>query len=232
MPENRMNSKRFLDAFVQIEMYFKKELSNPPFGFTQMLHILSSKNPMVNYHLIDLLEFAQLRNALVHNRSSNLEAIAEPHDEIVEKIESIAKDLNNPKKISDLNLQTVFTTTAHENIQKLAEIQEKNNYSVVPVYEQGRYMGLVHAKLYQKAFTLKDEIKTVSDLLKYEDKNSRLLFLPYDTSLRELVQRYFDLHEKGKGLLAVIISENGYMNEKPLGLITQADLPKILEMLE
>ena len=56
-----MNSKRFLDAFVQIEMYFKKELSNPPFGFTQMLHILSSKNPTVNYHLIDLLEFTQLR---------------------------------------------------------------------------------------------------------------------------------------------------------------------------
>jgi len=35
--------------------------------------------------------------------------------------------------------------------------------------------------------------------------------------------------KKGTTLLAVIITEKGSMNEKPLGIITTADLPKILQ---
>lgn len=230
--ENKNNSKRFIDAFVKIEIYLKKYLGDNAFGFTHMVHQASKTNSSVKHHMLDLIEYAQLRNAIIHNRSENNEAIAEPHLDVVKKIESIYNELDNPKSIIDLNLKKAYITNPNESALTLAQIQEENNYSIVPVYDGDNYIGLVHSKLYQSMYAKEASDLTVGNLLDYRKDKNRVVFMAKDSKLREIIHVYFDLHEKGKGIVGIIVSENGYTNERPLAIITPADFPKIFEMLE
>lgn len=226
------NSKRFIDAFVKIESYLKKTLGNNTYGFTHMVHQASKTNSSINYHMLDLIEYAQLRNAIVHNRSENNELIAEPHLEVVEKIEKIYKELVDPKCIEDLNLKQAYLSNPEESALKLAKIQEEENYSIVPIYDGQQYIGLVHSKLYQSAFAAEAKDISVGELLEYRKEKNRVVFMAKNSQLREIIHLYFDLHEQGRGIIGIIVSENGFMNERPLAIITPADFPKIFELLE
>lgn len=232
MTKKQLNSKRFIDAFVQIELYLKKYLSVTNYGFTRMVHLAAKNNSSIKHHMLDLIEYAQLRNAIIHNRSANNELIAEPHLDVVETIEAICEELTNPKTIEDLKLKTVYTTNSDQSAIILAEIQEKNNYSIVPVYDGDKYIGLVHAKLYQSAYAKKTFDIKIKELLKFKKDKNRVVFMKKTSELREIVRVYFDLYEKGKGIIGIIVSENGYVNEPPLAIITPADLPNIFELLE
>lgn len=64
-----------------------------------MVKILRNSNSLVKRYSEDLLEFAELRNAIVHNKVELTHAIAEPHDSIVDKIETIQEELAHPKKL-------------------------------------------------------------------------------------------------------------------------------------
>lgn len=226
------NSRRFIDAFVKIEIYLKKYLNDNVFGFTHMVHQAAKTNSSIQYHMLDLIEYAQLRNAIVHNRSENNELIAEPHLEVVETIEAIYKELENPKRIKDLNLKKVYVTSPDELVLKLSKIQEEYNYSIVPVYEGNQYVGLVHSKLYQSAYAKQARNLRVEELLEFRKEKNRVVFMTKDSELREIIRVYFDLYEKGKGIIGIIVNEKGFMNERPLAIITPADLPKIFEILE
>ncbi|WP_159520987.1 CBS domain-containing protein [Erysipelothrix urinaevulpis] len=230
--DNKLNSRRFIHAFVAIEQVLKKQLNNPPFGFSQMVQVLSTKNAIVKHHSFDLLEYAQLRNAIVHNRSGENYAIAEPHSEVVENIEKILKELTQPATLADVTLSKVYTSHPDMKAIDLAKIQEKHNYSMVPIYDKGRYIGIVYSKLYQKAFAMGNFDLTVKELLAYQDKKNRVLFVSLQSPLREIVETYFDLYEKGRGIVGVIVTKNGFMNQKALAVLTPADLPKIFELLE
>ena len=230
--ENRENSKRFIDAFVQIEMVMKKMLGKHSAGFTSLVHQACKKNATINHYRLDLIEYAQLRNAITHNRSENNEVIAEPHLEVVEKIERIAKELSHPQCIVDLNLGPVFTSHPKESALTLSKIQEEKNYSIVPIYEEGRYIGLVHSKLYQSAYAKEAHDLSVHDLLFLRKDKNRVIFMAENASLRELLDVYFKMLSQGKGIIGVIVSENGFMNEPARSILTPADLPKIFELLE
>lgn len=232
MEKKQSNSRRFIDAFVQIEIYLKKYLSVSNYGFIQMVHQAAKTNPSIKYHSLDLIEYAQLRNAIIHNRSDTNELIAEPHLDVVETIEGIYKELSNPKTIKDLKLKEVYIVRPEISAIELAKTQEKLNYSIVPVYEGVQYVGLVHSKLYQSAFAKDSRDISVSELLKFRKDRNRVVFMKETSELREIIKVYFDLYEKGKGIIGIIVSENGYMNERPLAIITPADLPKIFELLE
>ena len=230
--EDKSKSKRFIDTFVHIEMFLKKQLNKQSDGFTHMIHQSAKTNSTIKHYLLDLIEYAQLRNAIIHNRSENNELIAEPHIDVVEKIEKIYQELINPKTIMDLNLKAAFTSHPDESATKLAKIQEKNNYSIVPIYEDDKYIGIVHSKLYQSAYAQEAVNLTVRELLAFHKDRNRVIFMSKKSELREIVKVYFDLYEKGKGIIGVIISENGFMNEPALAMITPADLANIFELLE
>lgn len=232
MIEDKSKSKRFIDAFVHIEMILKKQLNKHSDGFTHMIHQAANSNSIIKHYLLDLIEYAQLRNAIIHNRSENNELIAEPHIDVVERIELIYQELKDPKTIVDLNLNSAFTSHPDESASELARIQEEKNFSIVPIYENDKYVGIVHSKLYQSAYAQDANDLSVRELLKFHKDKNRVIFMAKTSELREIVRVYFDLYEKGKGITGIIISENGFMNEPALALITPADLAKIFELLE
>lgn len=63
------NSEKFLTSFNRIEKLLKSLLfKRKEAGFSKAVKILRNSNAIVKRYSDDLLEFAELRNAIVHNK--------------------------------------------------------------------------------------------------------------------------------------------------------------------
>lgn len=233
------NSDKFIESFVKIEMYLKKYLQSPKIGFVQMIHTAAKTNPIVKRHVAELIEFSQLRNAIVHNRAGEEVAIAEPHDSICIEIEKISKSLESPILIHTLfKSSKIYITDLSMSLKDLLEAQNSNNYSVVPVYDRTIYVGLVHPRSYQKLLQHYSDASidlsklSVKDILKAHPDDDRVVFESSNSSVFTVLQRFITQQEKGRGLIAVLITQNGKPNEKLLGILTAADLPRMMAALE
>ena len=56
-------------------------------------------------------------------------------------------------------------------------------------------------------------------------------YIKKDASVIEVLELFEKAMHQGVNLLALMITESGKRNEKPLGIITVADLPKIINLI-
>lgn len=97
------NSDRFLTAFNRIDHSMREIAGAKDFmPFYRLIDLAKKKSPLVRKYEDDLRSYADLRNAIVHNRTSMEYVIAEPHIEVVEKIEHIDEVLTRPKLVGQL----------------------------------------------------------------------------------------------------------------------------------
>lgn len=74
------NSDRFLTAFNRIDHAMKDIVGAKDFiAFYRLIDQAKKKSPLVRKYEDDLRSYADLRNAIVHNRTSMDYVIAEPH---------------------------------------------------------------------------------------------------------------------------------------------------------
>src|SRR5690606_6060906 len=91
------NSERFIVAYNRIEKVLSEKADGDEYTpFYRLIDKVKVTNSVVRKYEDDLRELGDLRNAIVHNRTDIDYVIAEPHDEIVERIELIEEKLSNP----------------------------------------------------------------------------------------------------------------------------------------
>lgn len=232
------NSTRFLNAFVEVERIMKRELKIDHASFSKLVAVAAKKNVIIKKNQMDLIDYAQLRNAIVHSRVGYEEVIAEPHLEVVEHLESIAKQLTEPKRIREVIQGKVYCADIDDDLKEIIKTQEEKNYSVVPVYDGERYVGILHSRLYQRYLGLNaNEIidlntLSISEVLKCDVDDERVMFVSSHETILEVVDRYERLHDKGKALIAILITEDGKLSQPPLHILTAVDMPKLIRELE
>ena len=88
------NSDLFLISFNRIEKWMRDEMGNARnMGFTELVRRLAQrKQLMIRKYEDDLLQLAQLRNAIVHDRIAVDFVIAEPNDWTVKRIQLIEQE--------------------------------------------------------------------------------------------------------------------------------------------
>ena len=70
-----------------------------------------SVNHVVRKYEDDLITFGRLRNAIIHGSNDEI-LIAEPHEDVVKKIELIERLITTPPKVLDvLPIKDVFTVS-------------------------------------------------------------------------------------------------------------------------
>ncbi|NBJ69873.1 MULTISPECIES: CBS domain-containing protein [Clostridia] len=228
------NSERFLTSFNRIEkmlrslMIHKKDAS-----FSKAVKILRNSNALVRQYSDDLLEFAELRNAIVHNKVDMSYAIAEPHDEIVEKIEVIEEELRKPKLVTPTFEKYVYCFQSDNELSKLLKVIHEKKLSKFPIYESKTYQGLLTQKgitnwlanIDQRGETLKSTYQ-LKDILPFENnENSR--FIAQDTTLYEAIELFKEHTSRGKRLEALLITTDGEPSSRLLGIITAWDILEI-----
>lgn len=229
------NAKRFLDAFSTIESVFKSwNNTTKSHSFSNYVHFYSKNNSLIKRYRDDLLEFSQLRNAIVHDRAGQNEVIAQPHDEIVTEIEMIAKKVSNPPLLKQLSFNKLVSCKIHDDLLMVMEVMNKNDYPQLPVLDNMMVVGVITYTMIMdyilenlKGDTISLRNVKVKDIL--NTKHKALYELVYnDTEIIEVIDLFQEHQEKGQHLAAVIVLNENSKQEGPEGILTSRDIPRLL----
>jgi len=238
MKNQKENSKRFLEAFNRIEGKFRSLLkSDKGTPFVRLVNEAATRGvPGAKHYRDDLREFAELRNAIVHNKKK--EIIAEPHIRACETLEKIAALLTDPPRAFNQFQRPVEMVSPSDSIGAALNITADKDFSQLPVNNNGTVVGLLTSNSVMRWLgkNVEEEIVslkevTVAEVLEFTEYKDNLAFLGREGTLLEVLD-LFETHDStGRRLEAVVITNDGKSSQKPLGIVTHWDLPEIQKKL-
>lgn len=230
------NSDRFLSAFNAIEDLLKKiTRTNHHARFFQLIDYAKRNNAVVKKYQDDLKEFAELRNAIVHERHFPNYVIAEPHDPVVEKIEFILNEISEPKTVIPTFAKDVVVYDVHQTLADVLKAINRFSFTHFPIYDQGKFLGLLSQNGIAHWLGKNVDVNIASfseillgNVLAFEENGGNFQFIPKNMNVYEAKELF---RHGGKNhppkLNALLITEHGKPEEKMLGIITAWDIIKI-----
>lgn len=235
------NSEKFISAFNEIESYLKRFLNvERHTSFSELVKKgAASKNYIFKNYKDDLLQFGDLRNAIVHTRNENF-VIAEPHDLTVTNIQKILEHLKTPKRVDSVFKRDVFTVSKSDLIGYVLTNMISKDYSQAPIIEDNTMVAMLNAEAIAKWLGKKIEEDIISiketkvlEILSCSDTQNNFKIIKRNTTLFEAQQIFLDNIGNNTPLEALIITENGKSTELPIGIITRTeDLATIIKKIE
>lgn len=231
------NAERFIVAYNEIDyslrtIYgFKRNIT-----FADMIRKAVTLNAVVRKYEEVLIDYGRLRNSIVHKSNPDY-VIAEPHIEVVEDFEKIAKLIKTPPSALEKVAKKPVVCEKHStSIGEVIKDFAEKGFGNVPVYEENKLIGIirpVHIIKYigqkMNGGDLQGCLKTpIKNVLPGEDE--RQYFKVADKTLT--IEKALNLFYIDRKLLAIIITERGTYNEMPLGIITTGDVLDMNAILE
>ncbi|ALS00554.1 hypothetical protein ATZ33_03955 [Enterococcus silesiacus] len=227
-------AEEFLSSFNRIEKWFREQLNNPTnMGFSEMVRRLSrKKDSQISLFQDDLLQMAQLRNAIVHERISTDFVIAEPNAWAVTRMLEIEQALISPEKVLPRFAKKVTGFDINISIKEILSIVARKQYSQFPIYDDGIFKGLITVRglgIWLAVESSKGDIqlegRKASELLLSNYKQSNYQFVSKETTVFQ-VEEMFVTQVR---LEAILITKDGNPNGSLLGIIRPRDLYNNLE---
>ena len=239
MEQEKTNATRFIDSYnkidyaLRVQTNFKRRMS-----FSDMIRRAVVVNHIVRKYEDDLIDFGRLRNAIIH-KSNDKFIIAEPHIDVVEKIEKIARLIATPPKVIETNcVHDVFTVAYDVKVMNVIEIMAQTSYSNIPVFKDGVLIGVANGQKIINQFGLfvaqggsfADflENKTIGEIIETETEQQYYHVASVDISIEEIMNMFFT----NRKLLCVILTKYGKMGETPIGIITTRDYMEMNKIIE
>lgn len=229
----------FLRSFAAIEQHLRVLTGA---GRTQPFYALveraARRVPAVARLHNDLKEYADLRNAIVHERGDG-RLIAEPTAAAVEELARLEQLLLQPPTVLPLFQQTVQSLDEQQPVAEAVTRMAAGSYSQLPVTRGGRFVALLTANTVTRwlgacvaddLFSLQET--RIATVLQHAEHDDNHLFVGRDSDLFAVLDAFEDYERRGRLLDAVLISERGRPDEALLGIITLHDLPRVLALLD
>jgi len=235
----KTNSMRFLSAFNNIDYAIKTRYNfNRSMGFSEAVRKAVAYNFTVRKYEDDLVGFGRLRNAIVHSNEDFV--IAEPHIEVVERIEKIEKLLTTPPRaLETVARRDVLSVHSSKSMREVILLIASSSYSNIPVFNNdNEIIGIANGQKILDAFgkfmLSGGKADAFLDSVKIEDMLSKLENSDYYAIANKdvTVEQALSLFHQNSRLLAVLVTQNGGAKEKPLGILTGADVLKMNKILE
>jgi hypothetical protein len=223
------NGDRFEGAYNKIDSLLRKKVVGArTSSFSSVVIEAANKDPTVRAHKEDLLEFGDLRNAIVHDRGKAPVLLADPRDDVVVKIEHIWNRLSHPKLLRSVSRQhSLRIFTANTFLAEPLLYMRENDFSQVITIQDGKHLALstegialwLEAKSKEDIISLSDT--RLSDVLSFEPKDGCVYLKADDTTDRA---REVFAKDLGKRLFSALVTEHGNAREKPINIFTPWDL--------
>lgn len=233
------NALRFINAYNQIDQSLRAIYNlRRSLSFSDVVRRVVSLNSVVRKYEDKLIDYARLRNAIIHN-SNEERIIAEPHDDVVAEMERLAALIMQPPLAFE-NIATKNVVSLEENItlkEALATIY-KTGFKTIPVCRDGMISGVITPMRIVNILGMQIESgKNIEEFISFTTVGRIISELDADNVFtiksRELsAQEALDLFYNNRKLLAIIITKNGNNNEHPLGIITAADIMDLNKVID
>ncbi|RUL47793.1 CBS domain-containing protein [Lysinibacillus antri] len=229
------NSDRFLIAFNRINHTLRDIVGAKDFQpFYRLVDQGKKKNALVRKYEDDLRSFADLRNAIVHHRTSMEFVIAEPHSKIVNRIEHIDHTLAKPKLVGQVFQKKVLSLQTTDSLKYALNIIRQKKFTQFPVFEGPHFRGLVTTVGITNwlATTIAGShasitMPTLHDILHHEKNRVNYKFISRYITIYDAEEIFKQGVERGKRFEALLITEHGKPHQKLLGIVTPIDIMKV-----
>ena len=228
-------SERFIMAYNRVDRQLQKRSGIEGYmGFSQLVRRIARSDALFAEFEDDLLEFAELRNAIVHELVEPARVIAEPHISTVERLEEIAETLERPPLIIPLFQRQVYAVKSQDTIVPVLHMIRKYGYTQFPVYDgQTEFVGLLTDRCLANWLTFQFEnlgkglqSVTVAEVMAYDKAaGNNVVFLPQSATIFHAYQA-FEGHVATDypRLEAILITATGRSTERLKGIITPWDM--------
>ena len=233
------NATRFLKAFNAIDHGLRVQYNfNRGMSFSDIIRRCVQINSVVRKYEDDLVDYGRLRNAIVHSGNED-EIIAQPNDNVVQKMERIAKLISTPPKaMESICRKDVLCVDANESVKSVIETIGTSGYSNLPVYKEDKLVGVANGQrildVLGKVIKEKKNIDAfckntkIGDVVSAKVANTYYAISNKDITLEQALELFY----RNRKMLAILITNNGIETEKPIGIISVADIMDINAILE
>lgn len=204
--------------------------------FSDLVRRCAEFNNTVRKYEDDLLLCARLRNVIVHESKKD-RIIAEPCDDLTRLICHVAELLSMPPRLSVLREKNVTGIDAEATLAAAFVRIAQTNYSNLPVYRKDRMIGILNnrrvVRVVGQALERGEDVDVFlqtpcSQILQAEDMNRFYRVLGRSDTVQEAI----DAFEDNRKLLAVVVTESGDAGDRIVNLLTSADIPMLIRILE
>jgi hypothetical protein len=238
------NAAKFLDAYNTLESGLRSLVQMDRYAsFAAVAAAAARQSPVVRRHLNDLREFAELRNAIVHDAHPG-GPIAEPSTWATEYFCDIREKVLAPPTVQHfVGRHTVVTLEPSQPIGPALILMAKQAFSQVPIYRLGNrgtlaFVGLLTSNTVARWLGAHVENDLVSlaetdiaAVLQHTEDVAHVDFVPRAMSLAEVLERFQRRQLEGHRLEAIIVTEGGQQNQAPLAILTTEDLTEVSGIL-
>ncbi len=220
-----------LDRFLRRELERRNKVADRFITFSQILQSSSDFNATIRNRKRDIMEMADLRNAIVHMHGRNgVRYIAEPHPEVLEEFVELVEMVVRPKTAYDISSENLYRFSHADQLGAVLAHMKDGRYSQVVVQNDGPLSiistaGITNWLEHHVVHGIVEiEGVILSAVLEHEPVGSfsviarntpldeiRELFTTPPTATTERVQ-------------AVIVTNSGRSNEKAIGIVTPWDI--------
>jgi len=227
-----INAYNAIDHALRVQYNFKNNIS-----FTDLIRRSASLNAVIKNHEEDLISFARLRNAIVHSIGDRI--IAEPHIDVVELMEQIARIVTTPPLAIEVKKRhDVITVQSNLSLRQWLVEKYRVGYSNLPVYKNNALIGVMNWRNYVDAMAKVliahksiDEFidnTTVEEFLREFSADNNYYLAGSSITIEEVLQ----LFNRNRALACIVITKTGNFLELPLTIITPGDVLDLMKGLE
>ncbi|MCO5223211.1 MAG: CBS domain-containing protein [Thermomicrobiales bacterium] len=228
-------TQQFLTRFNELEQFLRETTDSKrevPFG--SLIGRAANKNATVRRHERDLREFADLRNAIVHEHPRG-HVIADITREALDEFTGIVEHVTAPERVYPLFRSEITVYREDDPLTDAVKDlwQTGHNQIIVRVEAMltllstagvSRWLG---RQVDGSCVDLSDA--TIADALAYEEAGG-IAFVDRDAPVDEARELFLSFpHRRQQRLRAVVVTEHGRPREAPLGIITASDLVELDE---
>ncbi|NLA85224.1 MAG: CBS domain-containing protein [Clostridiales bacterium] len=238
MENNRTNFSEFITIYNEIDEYMRRELNQDKWiSHSELIRRMARTNKVFKAYMDDLLSYARLRNAIVHNpEKRNAHPIADPHDYVIEKYKKIRDSVLSPAIALDtiaVRSENIYTASLDDKVLDVMLTMNKYAYTYVPIIEDERLIGVfsentVFSYIVNTGNVLLDKDAKIKEFSKFipidKHESESFAFVSRGTPVIDIEDMFAKELRQGKRLAVVFITDTGDPDEKLLGLITAWDI--------
>lgn len=231
MIENK--TLEFIEIFKQIEEYLKLIATNGEYKkFSELVRVAKSKSSIVAKYEYELHQYGQLRNAISHTSNENTKYLATPHNDSIVELRNILSKLKQPKIISDYDkkIENVISLDVTEQILKAVQLMSNYEISQLVVTKNGKLFDVLTAQTIVRFLGASKDSNLnfqLGNSLVYKEPSEKYVVMKLTDTFIDAVSEFSKSHSSGETLSAIVITENGEKNSRPLNVLTAFDLPSL-----
>jgi predicted transcriptional regulator len=229
MPRSR--AERFVHAFHEIELYLRSRVgADRRLRFYDLVTEVAKGDQAVAAFELDLREFADLRNAIVHEGTGK--PIASPYIDTVRAIEEIAAVIKSPPVLADVVVvERVATCTPETAVLAAARCMREGDFSQLPVLSGDSVVALLTAETITRYIASLSEAALghlataeVGEVLPHAERDDNYEVVVEATSTFEAIELFRRTANEGRSLDAVLVKGSVGLRT----IVTPFDLPLLL----